>query len=144
MAAPVYVHQFMCMRVTFSPHLNQNWLCSFSFLKGKQFIIIGRSFFFLSFSCFLFFCGVGADGHSDSCEVIFHTLICISLVIGDVEHLFTLAVHFGWLMERKKTGLLSGGRSSGFVSQRCTTLSTLYNPQSQFPRLGVGTTTAVS
>ena len=64
----------MCVRVAFSPHLNQNWLCSFSFLKGKQFIIIGRSFFFISLSGFFsFFCRVGDDGHSDSCEVIFHT-----------------------------------------------------------------------
>ena len=29
------------------------------------------------------------DGHFDQCEVIFHcSLICISLLISDVEHLF--------------------------------------------------------
>ena len=37
----------------------------------------------------LVICNLFDDSHSDRCEVIFHCfLICISLIISDVEHLF--------------------------------------------------------
>ena len=44
--------------------------------------------FCLFFYLFIFVCGFFDDSHFDWCEVILIVLICISLIIGNIEHLF--------------------------------------------------------
>ena len=71
------------MLIKESPCCSPQWLCQFTFPTVQKHSIFSTPS--LSFIA----CRIFDDGHSNQCEVISRiVLICISLIMSDVEHLF--------------------------------------------------------